>query len=153
VFNTGPRRSVAGRPRPPRLQASPDRRRRRHPPGGHADRRQPQRRHPAHPAGRRRVTDPQGRLRRRSWKLFADRGYDHDIYRRQLRARGITPRIARRGIETSDKLGRYRWVIERSLAWLTGYYRLTLCYERSSRLFTAFLTLAATLTCYKKLAT
>ena len=56
-------------------------------------------------------------------------------------------------METSEKLGRRRWVVERSLAWLTGYHRLTLRYERSARLFTAFLTLAATLTCYKKLAT
>jgi hypothetical protein len=39
------------------------------------------------------------------------------------------------------------------LAWLTGYRRLTLRYERSARLFTAFLTLATTLTCDKKLTT
>jgi hypothetical protein len=57
-----------------------------------------------------------------------------------------------RGGETSEKLGRHRWGIERSLAWLTGYRRLTLRYEPSARLFTAFLTLAAALTCYKKLA-
>jgi len=50
-------------------------------------------------------------------------------------------------------LGRHRSIIERSLAWLTGYRRLTLCYERSANLFTAFLTLAAALTCYKKMAT
>ncbi len=66
---------------------------------------------------------------------------------------GITPWIARRGIETSDRLGRHRWVIERSLTWLTGYRRLTLRYEPCAQLFTAFLTLAATLTCYKKLST
>jgi transposase len=56
-------------------------------------------------------------------------------------------------VESSERLGRHRWVIERSLAWLTGYRRLTLRYERSARLFTAFLTLAATLTGYQKLAT
>jgi hypothetical protein len=38
-----------------------------------------------------------------------------------------------------------------AFAWLTGYRRLTIRYERSARLFTAFLTLAATLTGYKKL--
>ena len=59
-----------------------------------------------------------------------------------LRRRSIPPRIARRGVETSEGLGRHRWVVERSLAWLTGYRRLTLRYERSARLFTAFLTLA-----------
>ncbi len=58
---------------------------------------------------------------------------------------------ARKGIETGDKLGRHRGVIERTLAWLTGYRRLTLRYERHARHFLAFLTLAATVTCYKKL--
>jgi hypothetical protein len=64
-----------------------------------------------------------------------------------------SPRIARRGVETGDRLGRRRWPIERSIGWLTGYRRLPLRYERCARLFTAFLTLAATLTCHKKLAT
>jgi hypothetical protein len=36
--------------------------------------------------------------------------------------------------------------------WLTGYRRLTLRYERHASHFLAFLTLAATITCYKKLA-
>lgn len=39
-----------------------------------------------------------GRPRRKPREVFADRGYDHDKYRRLLRARGITPRIARRGV-------------------------------------------------------
>src|ERR687886_2443244 len=93
-----------------------------------------------------------GPRRRRPDRLHADKGYDYDHLRTWLRARRITPRIARRGIETSTRLGRHRWVVERSLAWLTGYRRLTLRYERSARLFTAFLTLAAALTCYRKLA-
>jgi transposase len=38
-----------------------------------------------------------GRPRRKPDSLFADRGYDHDIYRDQVRARGIVPAIARRG--------------------------------------------------------
>ncbi|KOG55638.1 transposase, partial [Streptomyces griseoflavus] len=37
-----------------------------------------------------------GRPRRSPDSLFADRGYDHDIYRDQVRARGIVPAIARR---------------------------------------------------------
>jgi transposase len=85
--------------------------------------------------------------------LIADKGYDYDHLRAWLRSRRIIPRIAGRGIESGEKLGRHRWVIERSLAWLTGYRRLTLRYERSARLLAAFLTLAAALTCYKKLAT
>src|SRR5690606_1439771 len=32
-----------------------------------------------------------GRTRRKPRRRYADRGYDYDVYRRQLRARGITP--------------------------------------------------------------
>ena len=99
------------------------------------------------------IRSRRGPRRRRPAKLHADKGYDYEHLRTWLRRRGITPRIARRGVESSTRLGRHRWVVERSFAWLTGYRRLTLRYERSARLFTAFLTLAATLTCYKKLTT
>lgn len=44
----------------------------------------------------------------------------------RLRERRIVPRIARRGIDRNDRLGRHRWKIERTLAWLTGYRRLTI---------------------------
>lgn len=43
-------------------------------------------------------------------------------------------------------------MIKRSIAWLFGYRRLTIRYERHAHLFCAFLTLTAVLTCYKKLA-
>jgi transposase len=67
-----------------------------------------------------------------------------------LRFGPITLRIARRGVETKTKVGPYRWVVDRALARLAGYRRLTLRYERSAQLFTAFRTLAAMLTYYKK---
>lgn len=62
------------------------------------------------------------------------------------------PRIARPRTETSTRLGRHRWKIERTIAWTFGYRRLTIRYERESSHFLAFLGLAAALTCYKKLA-
>ncbi len=62
-----------------------------------------------------------GRPRRRPRELFADRGYDYDVYRRQLRVRSITPRIARRGVAHGSGLGRQRWVVERSFAWLHAF--------------------------------
>src|SRR5262245_16162586 len=34
------------------------------------------------------------------------------------------------GVESSERLGRYRWVVERSLAWLLGFRRLGVRYER-----------------------
>ena len=99
------------------------------------------------------VRSRRGPRRRRPVRLHGDKGYDYEHLRTWLRPRRITPRIARRGVETATRLGRHRWVVERSFAWLTGYRRLTLRFERCARLFCAFLTLAATLTCYKKLTT
>lgn len=99
------------------------------------------------------VRSRRGPRRRQPVKLRADKGYDFDQLRSWLRERGITPKIARRGIESSERLGRYRWKIERTIAWFTGYRRLTIRYERIALHYTAFVTLAATLTCYKKLAT
>ena len=98
------------------------------------------------------VRSRRGPRRTRPTKLHADKPYDATELRGWLRQRGIAPRIARKGIESSDKLGKHRWVIERSIAWLFGYRRLTIRYERHAHLFCAFLTLAAVLTCYKKLA-
>jgi transposase len=58
-----------------------------------------------------------------------------------LHRRGIKCRIARRGIERSDRLGRHRWVVERTLAWLAKYRRLTIRYERRADIHQAFLSL------------
>ena len=98
------------------------------------------------------VRSRRGPRRRRPAKLHADKGYDVPELRTWLRRRGITPRIARRGIESTERLGRHRWKIERSIAWLTGYRRLSPRYERNASHYCAFLTLAAALTCYKNLA-
>jgi transposase len=86
-------------------------------------------------------------------ELRADKAHDSADRRRWLRERRITPRIARQGIESKERLGRYRWKVERTIAWLSGYRRLTVRYERDGNLFAAFLALAAALTCWKKLAT
>ena len=45
------------------------------------------------------VRGRRGRPRQRPDAVYADRGYDHDKYRRQVRAAGIKPVIARRGTE------------------------------------------------------
>jgi transposase len=87
-------------------------------------------------------TGHRGRPRRRPGKLHADKAYDHRRCRQECRARGITPRIARRGIESSTHLGRHRWVVERTFAWLARYRRLTIRYERRADIHLAFTTLA-----------
>ena len=89
-----------------------------------------------------------GRPRRRPDKLHADRGYASRHNRAALRRRGITPRIARKGIESRTRLGRYRWVVERTFAWLHRNRRLLIRYERDPALHDAFLHLAAALICW-----
>lgn len=92
-------------------------------------------------------TGRRGRPRRRPDKLHADKGYDHRRCRRECRARSITPRIARLGIESSEHLGRHRWIVERTLAWLARFRRLAIRYERRADLHLAFTTLACALIC------
>ena len=57
-----------------------------------------------------------GRTRTRPKKLHADKAYDDRRCRKECRVRSIVPRIARRGVQTSERLGRHRWVVERTLA-------------------------------------
>lgn len=92
-----------------------------------------------------------GRPRRRPAKLHADKGYDHRRCRQECRARGIVPRIARRGIESSARLGRHRWVIERSFAWLNRFRRLTVRYERRADLHLALTTIACSIICLRQI--
>lgn len=91
-----------------------------------------------------------GPRRRRAAKLHADKGYDFDHLRNWLRRRQIVPRIARRGIEPSGRLGRHRWVIERTMSWLNGCRRLHRRYERTADHFLAFVGIACTLICFRR---
>jgi transposase len=97
------------------------------------------------------IRSAHGPRRRRPDKLRADKAYDQADLRRFLRRRRIAVRIARRGVESTERLGRHRWKIERTIAWLDGYRRLTIRYERDGRNFLGFLSLAAAITCWKKL--
>jgi IS5 family transposase len=84
-------------------------------------------------------------------QLHADRAYDHRRYRAELRGRGTRPRIARRRIESSARLGRHRWRIERTGAWLGGLRRLRIRYEHCSERFYALAMLACSIICFNAL--
>jgi transposase len=94
---------------------------------------------------------PTGRRRRRPGTVHADKAYDHRRCRAYLRRRGIRPRIARRRVESSARLGRHRWTIERTGAWLGGFRRLRIRYERSSERFYALAVLACSVICFNAL--
>jgi transposase len=93
------------------------------------------------------IRRPRGRPRKRPKKLHADKAYDDEKCKRALRKRGIKSRIARKGLESSEKLGRHRWVVERTLAWIAKYRRLTIRYERRDDIHEAFLHLGCSLIC------
>jgi len=93
------------------------------------------------------IASPVGRPRRRPDKLHGDKAYDSRKSRAACRLRRIVPRIARRGIESSERLGRYRWVVERTFAWLHRFRRLVIRYERRADIHRGFLTLAAIVVC------
>jgi transposase len=92
-----------------------------------------------------------GRPRRRPDRVAADRGYDHDKYRRLLWEFGIKPEIARRQTAHGSRLGRARWVVERTFAWLHHFKRLLVRYDRRAEIHEAFLALGCCLVCFRRL--
>jgi transposase len=97
------------------------------------------------------VRGKRGRPRRKPRTLYADRGYDHDLYRRRLRERGIVPKIARRGQPHGSGLGRIRWVAEAAIAWLHGPRRLRTRWETRDDMHDALLQLAHCMTLARKI--
>ena len=74
-------------------------------------------------------------------------GYDYKRCRIYLRRRGIASRITRRGIESSEKLGKHRWVVERTHGWFAGFGKLRIRFERRLDIHEALLKLAAAIIC------
>ena len=98
------------------------------------------------------VRSRRGRPRHRPAKLHADKAYDQPALRAEVRRRGIAVRIARRGVDTSQRLGRHRWIVESCLAWLLRNRRLVRRYDRKAEHFQAFADLACALLAYRRLS-
>lgn len=92
-----------------------------------------------------------GRLRRWPEKLHADKDYDFARCHAHLKRRGIQNRIARRGIRRNDRLGRHRWVVERTHAWLAAFGKLRIRFERRIDTHVALLSLACCFICARTL--
>jgi transposase len=97
------------------------------------------------------VRGRRGRPRHRPDRVYADRAYDHDKYRKQVRAKGIRPLIARRGVEHGSGLGVHRWVVEQTLALLHWFRRLRIRWEIRDDIHEAFLSLACSIICWRRL--
>jgi len=95
------------------------------------------------------VRQARGRPRQRPAKRHADKGYDYRKCRLARRKRGIKARIARRGVESSQRLGRHRGVVERPFAWLNRFRRLRVRYERRDDIHLACTKFACALVTFK----
>ncbi len=93
-----------------------------------------------------------GRPRRRPECVLGDRAYDAETIRRGLRRRCIRPVLAVRGTEHGSGLGRWRWVVERTFAWLNQFRRLRVRYEKRADIHEAFLAIACVLICWNFLS-
>jgi transposase len=80
---------------------------------------------------------------------MGDRGYDAESIRQGLRDRRIIPLLAKRNTEHGSGLGRWRWVVERTFAWLNQFRRLRVRYEKQSDIHEALLSLGCALICWR----
>ena len=71
---------------------------------------------------------------------------------RRVEERRYQGPYARGGIEDKSRLGRVRWVVERTISWLLRFKRLGLRYDRTERTTLALLTLACTVINVRRLA-
>jgi len=95
------------------------------------------------------LKDPLGRRRRRPTTVLGDRAYDSSAHRKELKRHRILSLIARRGHAHGSGLGRFRWVVERTIAWLHRFRRLRVRYDRRDDIHEGFLTLGCAMVCWK----
>jgi transposase len=97
------------------------------------------------------IAGKKGRPIKRPDIVQGDRGYDSQPHRLALRKMNIQPLLAKRRTENGSGLGKTRWVIERTLAWLHQPRRLRVRYERRSDIHEAFLALGCIMICWNQL--
>ena len=90
-----------------------------------------------------------GRPRHRPDCVIGDRAYDAEAIRLGLRARHVVPLLGKRNTEHGSGLGRWRWVVERTFAWLNQFRRLRVRYEKRADIHEALLSLGCTLICWR----
>lgn len=79
----------------------------------------------------------------------ADRAYHSSAVDGILRWLGIRPVIAQRNTPHGSGLGKTRWVVERTIAWLRGFRRLRVRFDRRDFIYHAWNSLAAAIICWR----
>ncbi len=92
--------------------------------------------------------------------LVADKGYDAQWLRDKLQERNIKSKIPKRRKKGGKDEPRYnqtiveyyktRWIVERTISWLSWYRRIITRWERNDEIYEAFLTIACTMICLKR---
>lgn len=98
--------------------------------------------------------------KRRVKLLNGDKGFDGKVFRRSLRRKGVKPNIPERQFKNRRKRGRkpvydkavakFRAVVERTFAWLKYFRRLRYRWERTKKMFQAFVDLGCLLICLRR---
>jgi transposase len=97
------------------------------------------------------VRGKRGRPKRRPETVYADRAYDSDPHRAALEDLGITPHLARKNTEHGSGLGVHRWVVEQTVALLHWFRRLRIRWEIRDDIHEAFMSIACSIICYRRL--
>jgi transposase len=92
-----------------------------------------------------------GRPRRRPESVLGDNAYDSKAVRRELQRRRIMPVISRKGAPNIKGLGKLRYVVEQTFALLHQFKRLAVRWERRPELHDAFVSLACSIICWRRL--
>jgi transposase len=93
--------------------------------------------------------DKTGRPRHRPKVVYGDRAYDSEPHRQQLRRRRLGPQLAKRRTAHGSGLGKFRWVVERTISWLHGFRKVRFVTEKTMEMQFAFFNLALALICYR----
>lgn len=98
--------------------------------------------------------------KKRPEQLVADKGYDSQKIRTELKKRRITPFIPKRRKrgqqeeplynKTVEGMYQTRWIVERTNAWLQNYRRITVRWDKLADSYEAFIELACILICLRR---
>jgi transposase len=97
------------------------------------------------------IPNEEGEVREKPFAMQGDRGYGFPWIILAVLSLGIVPLLAPRGSPHGSGLGKTRYVVERSLAWIGNFRRIKLCYERNGLHFQSFNVLACCVVCANRL--